>query len=187
MRYIIRAVTPATDIVPIVSLEDAKAFMKVDTDADDGLIERAVLAAQEMVEAFNGEVLTPRELEMVTGGFPVLPELISLPRSPVTSIISIKYSSADTGAEITLDPGAWRWADTSPDQVLPAFRQPWPVSACEAGSVRIRFTAGYDEGLCPFVLTEAVKRTALQLYDSRSEGGSLSPEVQKSLRRPLLF
>lgn len=188
MRYIIRAVTLPAAIPLAVSVDDAKAFMKVETTAEDDVIEGMIRDMQAEVEKFTGRVLTERVLEMVTCGFPVLPELISLPRTPVTEIVSIKYSSADDGSEVEMDPADWRWSDNAPDQVLPAWRQSWPVAADEAGSLRVRFEAGYGEGLCPPELVGAVKKAVMRQYDARGAAG-LGDEIDRDLCgfRPLLF
>jgi uncharacterized phiE125 gp8 family phage protein len=184
VRYKIRTVTPLAEVPLAVSLAEAKAFMKVTSAAEDDLITGMIRTAMEMVEKYSGHILTERELEMVTCGFPVLPELITLPRDPVTAILSIAYTDPSTGEAVDLDDGAWRWSDSAPDQLLPPWRQSWPSAADEFGSVRIGFAAGYEEDLCPALLVDAVKKTVLQLYDGRCEGGRLSDDVQEGLRYP---
>jgi uncharacterized phiE125 gp8 family phage protein len=184
VRYRIRTVTPLDQVPLAVGLDDAKAFMKVEGSAEDATIVGMIRTGMEMVEKYSGHVLTEREMEMVTCGFPVLPELISIPRAPVTEILSIAYTDASTGEAVDLADGAWRWSDSAPDQLLPPWRQSWPSAADELGSVRIGFTAGYEEDLCPALLIEAVKKTVLQLYEGRCEGGRLSDEVQQGLRFP---
>lgn len=189
MRYTIRTVTPANEIPLVITLPAAKGFLRVDGVVDDDLIEGQIRTAMEMVERHTSQVLTERELEMVTASFPVLPELISLPRDPVTEILSIKFTDPDIGAETVMDESAWRWADSAPDQVLPAFRTAWPIAAAERGSVRVRFTAGYEEGLCPPLLIEAVQRTLVPLYDQRGAMDALTDDVMRlcqPLRRQLV-
>jgi uncharacterized phiE125 gp8 family phage protein len=119
----------------------------------------------EMVERFTGHVLTPRDLELRLDRFPLLPELISIPRDPVTEIYSIKFTDP-MGAEVVMDSGSWRWADTAADQVLPAWRQSWPVAADEAGSVRVASRPAMAR-ICAPALLAAVKTTLAQLYDQR--------------------
>jgi uncharacterized phiE125 gp8 family phage protein len=188
VRYEIRAVTPAAEIPLLVSVPDAKIYLRVDGADEDALIASQVLESMEMVERFTGHVLTPRDLELRMDGFPVLPELISIPRDPVTEIYAIKFTDPDSGAEVEMEPTGWRWADSAADQVLPAWRASWPVSADEAGSVRVAFKAGYGDGLCPRALVAAVKTTLAQLYDQRGACIGLSAEVKRDLRglRPSL-
>jgi uncharacterized phiE125 gp8 family phage protein len=182
VRYRIRTVTPVGTIPPLLDPEAAKAFLKVEGSADDSVIADMVMTAMGEVERFTGHVLTERELELITCGFPLLPELISLARDPVTEILSVKYSDPTSGDEVTLDADEWRWSESAPDQVLPALRQSWPVAAAEAGSVRVRFNAGYEEGLCPAPLVSAVKNVLMNLYDCRGEGEGLTDDIRRSLR-----
>jgi uncharacterized phiE125 gp8 family phage protein len=181
VRYMIRTIAGEAPTPLAVSVDEAKAYMKVTASAEDGTIAGLLRQAQEMVEDFTGEVLSQRELEMITCGFPLLPELISLPRHPVTEILSIAYDDPSTGAEVSLVEADWRWTDSAPDQLQPAWRQTWPVAAEAMGSVRIRMMAGYEAGLCPARLSGAVKTTTLQLYDGRNSGGCLSQEVAEGL------
>lgn len=188
-RYTIRTVTPAGDI-PLPFAVDAAlkaALLKVDPtgdaafdDAQDALIEAQLRAAMDHVERFTSQVLTPRDLEMVLGGFPCLPELISIPREPVTAITSIKYTDPTAGTETTMDVAAYRWSDASPDMIMPAFRAAWPVAAAESGSVRVRFAAGYEDGLAPPALLAAVRMMLVHLFEHRSavESGAAAAAVE---------
>jgi hypothetical protein len=130
------------------------------------------------VERFTSQVLTEREMEMALDAFPLLPELIShAARAGVRDRVAEVSPTAD-GAEVTVAEADYRWTDTMPDLLRPAFRASWPIAAWgERGAVRVRFTAGYGEGLAPPELVEAVKRTMRQLYDRRGEGGSLTDDV----------
>lgn len=167
MRHTIRTVTPANDIPKVISLEAAKHHLRVDGNDDDALISALILSAQDHVERFTSQVLTPRDLEMVFDAFPCEPVPIFLPRTPVTEITSLKYSNPDSGAEIVADAGIYRWADTAADQLLPAFAGSWPRAAAERGSVRLQFKAGYEEGLAPSSLEAAVKLILGALYVHR--------------------
>lgn len=181
MRYSIRTVTPQTGIPLLFELDEAKVHLRVDGgDAgEDALIEAQIRAAMDAVERHCSQVLTEREMEWVADGFPVLPELISLPREPVTGILSIAYASSADGSEVVLAGGEYRWADTSADTVRPAFAASWPVAAAETGSVRVRFQAGYGEGLAPPALVQAVKLMLTWLYECRGGEGGMPEGVAR--------
>lgn len=175
LRVNVRTITPVADIPLLFSADVARQELRADLTGDtnfdgdeDALIEAKILAATGFVESFTGQVLTPRELELVLNRFPCLPELISIPRAPVTAINSIAYTDASTGTEVALGDTDFRWSDSLPDTILPAFRLPWPIAAFEPGSVRVRFSAGYEEGLAPPPLVAAVKAMVVHLYESRT-------------------
>lgn len=167
VRYRVRTVTSLAEIPLPFGLEEAKAHLRVDGTDEDGAIEASLRAAADHVERFTGQVLTARVMELALDGFPEPPETISVPREPVTGIVSIAYSDPSTGAEIAMAPGDWRWADTDADAVRPPFGAAFPRAAAEGGSVRIRFNAGYEEGLAPPALLQAVKLMLGHLYLNR--------------------
>lgn len=173
MRYSIR-VTEPPEAWPI-SLEEAKAHLAiVDDDSRDALIEAMLAAAVEHVERHTSHLLTDRELEIAWPDFPCYPELLSIPREPVTEIVSLIYADAD-GADVTMVvDDDYRWSVATADQVMPAFRGSWPSASGEAGSVRLRFRAGYGDeeevaGDPPPALIAAVKLMLGHLFAHREE------------------
>lgn len=169
MRYSIRTVTPLSDIPALFDLAEAKAHLRVDAadESEDALIEAQVAAACDHVERFTSQVLTERELELATDGFPCLPELVTIPRTPVTAIGSVKYTDPSSGTEVTLAPAGYRWSESEPDLLRPAWQAAWPSAAAEQGSVRLRFTAGYEARLAPASLVAAVKLMLGHLFVNR--------------------
>ncbi|QAY77919.1 hypothetical protein [Sphingosinicella sp. BN140058] len=186
MRYSIRTVTAANEIPLPFDLAEAFKHLEVPELADDPAeqinVEGLLRTAMDAVERFTSQVLTPRLMEISLGGFPAVPELISIPRDPVTGVTAIAYTDVD-GAAVDLTVADWRWSESAADVVMPAFRASWPRAATELGAVRIRFEAGYDVGLAPASLIGAVKLTLGHLFANR-EGGDM-PEGAIRLCRPL--
>jgi uncharacterized phiE125 gp8 family phage protein len=170
VRYTIRTVTPA-NLVPL-PFTLAEAFKHLEAEelaadeAEQAQVEADLRAAMDAVERFTSQILTPRELVYAAGGFPCVPELIVIPRDPITAVTAIAYTDGD-GEAVDLAEGDWRWSEHAPDTVMPAFRASWPVAAAEPGSVRVTFTAGYEEGLVPGSLIGAVKLMLGTLYGNR--------------------
>src|ERR1044071_5422467 len=91
-----------------------------------------------MVERYSGKALNRRTFQWVDKRFsPQLPLL----RGPVHSVDAISYLDG-AGAEIELEPEAWH---LGADAVCAASGTAWPSSNGLAGSVRVSFTAGYDD------------------------------------------
>jgi uncharacterized phiE125 gp8 family phage protein len=181
VRYSIRTVTAPGEIASPVSLAEARAEVRIEAgDAEQDLVLSAKLAAAlDHVERFTGQVLSPRVMELVLDGFPCWPELISIPRAPVTSIVSIAYTDPSTGEAAAMDSADWRWSDADPELLRPAFRAAWPSAAAERGSVRVRFGAGYEEGLAPPALLQAVKSLTGHWFANREAvvTGTISTEL----------
>jgi len=166
MRYSIRTVTPLAEIDTVISVDEAKQHLRVESDFtdDDALIESYARAAQDAVERLTSQILTVREMELAVRGFPC--SAIELPREPVTAITAIAYLDGSGGAA-ELEAGDWRWSESNPGQVLPAIGTSWPAAYDEDGSVRVTFEAGYEEGLCPASLIAAVKLLLGHFYTNR--------------------
>lgn len=178
MRYSIRIITlPNFD--PI-SLDEAKEHLRViDDSSQDVLIAGKLAAAVELVERYSGHVLADTEFEATWTGFPCYPELISIPRAPVTEILSLKYDDSD-GAEVTIGSSGYRWLEAAPDVVQPPFRESWPSASGELASVRLRFRAGYGDGLAPARLLNLVKDALGYLYLNR-EATTSAAEVEATI------
>lgn len=182
MIYTIRTVTPAT--FSPVSLDEAKAHVRrLDSDEDD-LIAAQLAAAVDHVERLTSQVLADRVMEIAWPDFPCFPELLSIPREPVTEIVSLTYADSD-GADVIMPPADYRWTEAAADVVLPAFRQPWPSASGEAGSVRLRFRTGYGEGLAPPALLAAVRLMLGHLISNREQvvTGTIATEMPLGVER----
>lgn len=188
MRYSIRTVTPANTIPLPFALEEAfkhlEAEERIGDEAEELLVTGQLRAAMDHVERYTSQILTPREMEISFDAFPCVPELIAIPREPVTAVTAIAYTDAD-GEPVTLDTADFRWSEAAADVVMPAFRGSWPTAADERGSVRVRFDAGYEEGLAPASLLAAVKLTLGHLYANREAvvTGTIATELPGGVRQ----
>jgi uncharacterized phiE125 gp8 family phage protein len=140
-----------------VTLDDAKAHLRVTGTDEDALITALVQAAQAHVEQVLGAPLTSETWEQSLDGFPC--EAIRLLKQPITGITSVKYDVL--GVETTLDPANYA-TDLPGGRVW--SRQAWP-SADAVASVRVRFVAGYST--LPAPLKAAVLLLVGDLYANR--------------------
>ena len=75
-----------------VSRDEAKAHLRVETFADDALIDALIKAAREWLEADSGCDLVLRRRRLVRDCFPALMTApIRLPRPPARGVVSITY------------------------------------------------------------------------------------------------
>ncbi len=180
MRYSIRTVTPLDEVPTVITVAEAKSHLRVENDDEDELILAYLAAAQDAVERYTAQVLTEREMEIALSAFPISCRsgAIVIPRDPVTDILEIAYTDTD-GASALIDMEGWRWSDSAPDMVWPAYSTNWPSAYDEPGSVRLTFQAGYEDGLCPGSLVTAVKLQTAFLYGNRGDaGGGLAAGVE---------
>lgn len=186
-RFRIDTVTPIADVGLVVGVDEMKEHLGVDHGEDDGLIAAYLAAAQEAVEKFTGQVLTQRVLRWSAERFPCLPEPVRLYRSPVTAIVAVRYADS-AGATQVLDAADWRWSEAAGDTLLPDLAGDWPpfVPGAGAAAVQVEFEAGYEDGLAPPALSQAVKLTAASYYLDREGrvGRDELPPAAQFLCRP---
>lgn len=127
-----------------VSLEVAKEHLRIapgDTDLDLE-VGRLIRSATARAEKITQRALAVQSWRLILDKFPRGP--ISIPLPPLKSVEAITYTDA-SGAEQVLDESGYV---VNPfgliGQVTPAMGKCWPVTARQAMSLRVDFTAGYD-------------------------------------------
>jgi len=126
-----------------VTLDEAKAHLRVDGTAEDTYITALIQAARAWVENFTTRQLVQATYEWTLDRFPGRPENpLRFPRSPVASVDSVEYVDGDGGKQT--------WAayqtdlNVAPAILLPAVDGTWPgVQADNPTAVTVTFTAGY--------------------------------------------
>jgi len=136
---------PATEPV---NAEFVKTHTHVDTNEEDNLLTMWIKSAREQAEEYQGRAYIEQTLELSLDCFPLANGGIVLPRSPVSSVSSIKYYGTDD-TEYTLSDDVYQ-VDTAsePSRVALKYGQSWPLTTLRTVSgVKIRFVAG--EGDAP--------------------------------------
>lgn len=161
-----------------VSIAEAKAFLRIEADAEDALIAGLVRSATEMCERFTGLTLIAREMEDV---LPVMGEWRRLEATPVRAIEVVAGLPAD-GASFALPVDAYAIdIDAGGDGWVRVAR---PGAA---GRVRVTYAAGMAEDWngVPEALRCGIVRLVAHLFthrDGRDDAGP--PAAVTALWRP---
>ena len=151
----ISVVTPPA--IEPVTVADARLALGQDAGADAPVLDLRLRAARELAEAFTGRAFITTTFLVTLDSFPSAPieewwdgvrdgvpawrrSSITLPRPPVQSITSIKYTDA-SGVEQTVDSGTYYLAGGR-IMLLPAMS--WP-SYARTASVKVTFVSGYGD------------------------------------------
>lgn len=129
-----------------VTLEQAKAHLRVDHSAEDDTITDQLRAAIDSCADYAGRAFDPTEYEFSSRCWPACGYL-DLPMAPISSVDGVDYVDEE-GATITLEPATWRWSTTpagarvylDPDFSLPTLGTAFQSDGRE---IRITFSAGY--------------------------------------------
>jgi uncharacterized phiE125 gp8 family phage protein len=157
-----------------VSLGEAKAHMRIEHDAENGLVAGLVGAAVDLFEQETGRQVMAAKWRATMSAFPRGSEPLTLPRPPLTAVTLVTYTD-QAGAPQT-------WASSEYSTAAPAgpyaargslYPRPgklWPATYGAPGSAIVEFTAGY--AVVPDALKLAVLAIAAEMYINREAGSS---------------
>lgn len=141
------AVVVITPPAAIVSQDEAKRHLRVDTSSDDGLIDALIATASAAIEppdGWAGRAFGVQVLEMRLNGYGWHGDL-ALPCPPLRELLSVTYDDAN-GVEQTLDPTVYRIVGaggTDVARLALAYGKAWPKIRFGPEAVRVRYEAGY--------------------------------------------
>ena len=167
-----RLVTAAVDSV--LTIEAAKAFLRVDGSEEDTLIEDLIAAATAHIERLTGRSICEQEWELHADAFG---DEFLLPNGPVQSIAAFTYQPG-TGEAVAVDAELYE-ADliSDPARVLRRAGAVWPNAANSASAVKIRYIAGY--ATVPAPLRQAALLLVGHWYTNREAvvTGTITAEI----------
>ncbi|QPC43493.1 phage head-tail connector protein [Kaustia mangrovi] len=170
----VRTIAPAE--LP-VSLEEAKAHLRVDHADDDTLITGLIQTATDYVDGWSGilgKCLVSQTWRLDLCGFP--PWVIYLPLAPVSEIVDVTYCDED-GNQQTLSPTVYRGPviDAYGPYLYRVESESWPSTDTRPDAVSVTFTAGYG---APSDVPQSIRHALLLLvghwYENRE---ATSPDV----------
>jgi uncharacterized phiE125 gp8 family phage protein len=163
-----------------VSLDEAKAHLRVESTNDDTLIPLYLKAAELQSEALTGRSVSPQTWKLIIDDFPGDTEAIELPRCPVSSSasdVTVIYIAA-SGATVTLaascytvdvegEPGCIRLVRDSSG----GYGE-WPDTLDHPRAVQISYVSGCSSSLVPEPIKQWIKMRAGQMYEIREPVGN---------------
>lgn len=175
-----------------VTLSDAKAFLRVGTGHEDGLILQLIASARQRVESETGRALISRTYREALDTWDVPGRIADsgrqfrLPMPPLISVISVTTFAADDVASV------WDAAnyvvDAASDPGRIAVRSgAFPRPGRAVAGIEILFEAGYGANAddVPEALREAVMRLTADAYLNRDGNGERPlPMAVQSLLAP---
>ena len=135
-----------------VTLDEAKAHLRLDGDGHDQRLASLIQAAREQAERYLGRSIGTQTLRVTFDEFDTI---LELPGGPVQSIEKIEYIDArDEYQELPTD--SYRVIG-SQDRITATNR--WPRVSNTLGAVMVTYVAGYDE------TPEAIKQSILMMVE----------------------
>lgn len=181
-----KLVTPPA-IEPL-TLEQAKASLKIDTDDEDEQVDDWIRAARTKVERDTGRVLLTQTWDLFLDGIgECWTESIRLPYPPLQSVTSVNQTDANNAETVWAASNYVVDATSSPGRIALADAGIWPVNLRRFQPVRIRFVAGWTtpENI-PRDLIAAIKLVMGTLSENRELTG-FEKDLYEALIGPPFF
>lgn len=155
-----------------LTLAEAKAHLRLDTDAEDGLVADLIKAARAHLEAVTGLALMSQGFRLVLDDWPA-DGVIQITRSPVQTIDGVTvYDAAGEPSAISLDGAALDGRARPARLVLAAM----PRAGAAINGIEIDFTAGFGTAAdLPPELKRALLLHVAHMYEFR---GAVEPQMQ---------
>lgn len=142
-----------------VSLEEAKAHLRVDGATEDFYVAGLVAAARAHVENVTNRAVVQTQYRLDLPGWPA-GGVITLPRPPLQAVTALQYVGED-GTLQTL--ASDQYAVTLPSgpcaprgTIRPAYEVTWPSTRRQGDAVQVTFLAGYADHHAPPAIRHAV-------------------------------
>ena len=151
---------------PIFTTAEAKDFLKVDTTADDTIIDNLVAAATESCQIYTNQYFINTVVTQYSDNWK---EFYSLYKSPVSSITHIKYYDKNDSLQ-TLAASNYILDDTyEPARIGIAVDGELPNVADRINAVQVKYTVGYGTASTdvPEGIRTAIILTVGNWYENR--------------------
>lgn len=149
---------------------EAKAFLRIDHDAEDALIDALIPAARRLIEAATGRILVDQTFALLRDAWPAS-GIIALPVAPVSTILSATVTDA-TGAEVAVPEGALSLSGERAPALIQVDGARVPRPRPRHDGIRIVVRAGYGAaGDVPADLVQAMRLAVAHFYEMRDGAG----------------
>ncbi len=168
-----------------VSLEEAKAHLRVDADDENGLIARLIAAARGFAESHTGRAFITRELRLWRDCWPNNPQRgLELPWPPLSTVSAVvAYDRSDTATTLSSDAYIVDGA-AAPARIVLRATTLLPAPLREANAIAVTYEAGYgfEAKDVPAGLRSAMLALIAHWYERRGdEPGSIPSLVLAQL------
>lgn len=157
-----------------VTLLEAKAHLKIETDAEDALIESLIAAARARCEWHSGRALVSQGWLLTLDDWPG-DGIIEIPLPPLQNVASVTCYGEDDSARL-IDADRYH-VDAKAAPARLSLKSSWSppfVSLRRIGGIEIGFTAGYgDAAAVPQPIRQAILATIADLHAHRGDDDAL--------------
>lgn len=164
------ALITAPTLLP-VTLDEAKAHVRIYANDDDALITSLITAAMQSAERFMARAILTQTLELTMDLLPCGNDPIALPMAaPLQSVTSVKYYDVD-GTQQTWSSSNYIVSTAKePGELRLAYGISWPSYRVRPDAIAVRYVAGWTTAaLVPYPIKQAMLLLIGHWYNNREE------------------
>lgn len=153
----------------IVTVDEAKAHLRVDGTDDDSYITALVAKATQAAERYCDRAFIHQDWALALDAFPACGRMIKVPLPPLVAVTRLSYVDG-AGADQVLAPADYQMSRRSPAIIAPAPGKSWPATqAGRLDAVTVEFTAGYGDAASdvPAPIHHAILLLVAHWYENR--------------------
>lgn len=167
-----------------VTLDEAKAFMRVDLNSEDSLIDSLIIAARHLVEQHTRRALIQQTLELTFDNQPEQ-DFVELPRPNLISLELITYYGDDDVAQDFPVSNVIADGTKTPAVIRLKRSSIWPVSLRPQASLVFKYKAGYGTAASsvPATIKTAIKTIVAAWFEQRGQMEQMSESQFGDLSR----
>jgi uncharacterized phiE125 gp8 family phage protein len=155
-------------LVEPVTLDDAKHWLKLDTEDEDDLVQTLISAARLMIEAASGNLLIDQTWRIVLDAWPVNGR-VRLPISPLRAIVAARVYGAD-GQPVPLAANALAIeAGAEPPVLVVAAAVATPGRLTQGIEIDVQAGHGPLPAAVPAPIRQAILRLVACWYENRGD------------------
>jgi uncharacterized phiE125 gp8 family phage protein len=151
-----------------VSLEEAKAHLRVDADSEDTLIQSLITAARVHVEVSLGIAIQTQTWLWILDHWPD-GRIAELPLRPVQAVTSVRVRDAN-GTPVTMPASNYLLDGRgNPARLIASGPGSWPASGMAANGIEVELQAGYGSlaGDVPRPIRQAILLLVAHWFERR--------------------
>jgi len=165
-----------TNLVPVmitpptnrpVTLDEAKAALKVEHNDDDALIDAFIDAAVSHLDGYSGILGQALLTQTWRQDFSCFAKRLRLPFGPASAVVSLTYYDADNELQTLSSSVYCLLSDVRGPFVQLQYGQSWPSHVSRDDAISVSFTVGRSDDLLPPAIRAALLMLVGHFYENR--------------------
>ena len=166
-----------------ITRDECKTFARIDSTAEDSLIDSLLIAARELAEEYCDRQLMQATYDLTYNSFPGA-GFLEIPYAPTSSITSVKYVDADGVQQTLAGDNYVADVDVDPARIYLAYNATWPTVRFQRHAITVRAVVGYaDADAVPDAIKTALKMMVTAWLNDREGCGEIPDGARRILDR----